>query len=279
MIRNKNSAFTLIELLVVIAIIAILAAILFPVFAQAKAAAKHAKSISNNKQMATTMTLYITDVDDVYPRRTTVNWNGWTTGECNGTFGCESWDKLILPYLKNVDVMASDIDRSPYKPFWNGNMRGQIKRSFDVTKYMFPTHGGMGWMPNGSFAIPPVNGSQVGAPASTIMFLEKRNWAQTCGDWWQFSAYWECWNWGTGASNTNSNTPTDYYAGVDYSNSNKAAFAFADGHVETRPRGWLFPFHERRNGAGDPMNSNLAASCTDANEWDASGNSRCQMPQ
>ncbi|MER3495961.1 MAG: hypothetical protein C4320_03630 [Armatimonadota bacterium] len=47
----KSRGFTLIELLVVIAIIAILAAILFPVFAQAKAAAKHAKTVSNQKQI------------------------------------------------------------------------------------------------------------------------------------------------------------------------------------------------------------------------------------
>jgi prepilin-type N-terminal cleavage/methylation domain-containing protein len=276
--NRKAKAFTLIELLVVIAIIAILAAILFPVFAQAKAAAKHAKTISNQKQLGTTMALYLGDVDDMYPRRTTVNWNGWATGECNVNFGCESWDKLIFPYMKSIDVFTSDIDRSPYKPWLYGNMTGKVKRSYDVTKYMFPTHGGMGWMPNGSFAIPPVNGTAVPAPASTIMMTEKRNWSQTCGDWWTYSAYWECWNWGTGTSNTNSNTPGDYYAGIDYSNANKAAFTFADGHTETRPRGWLFRGHERRNGAGDAMNSNPAASCTDANEWDGSGNSKCAFP-
>jgi len=48
----KARAFTLIELLVVIAIIAILAAILFPVFAQAKAAAKKSSDLSNHKQLA-----------------------------------------------------------------------------------------------------------------------------------------------------------------------------------------------------------------------------------
>jgi len=64
---NLKRAFTLIELLVVIAIIAILAAILFPVFAQAKVAAKKASSISNLKQVATSMMIYTTDYDDAFP--------------------------------------------------------------------------------------------------------------------------------------------------------------------------------------------------------------------
>ena len=59
-------AFTLIELLVVIAIIAILAAILFPVFAQAKLAAKKTQDLSNMKQMGTATQLYLADSDDVY---------------------------------------------------------------------------------------------------------------------------------------------------------------------------------------------------------------------
>ena len=60
-------AFTLIELLVVIAIIAILAAILFPVFAQAKAAANNAKTISNLRQLGTAFQLYTNDYDDALP--------------------------------------------------------------------------------------------------------------------------------------------------------------------------------------------------------------------
>jgi prepilin-type N-terminal cleavage/methylation domain-containing protein len=60
-------AFTLIELLVVIAIIAILAAILFPVFAQAKEAAKKTATISNYKQTGTATQIYLGDADDTYP--------------------------------------------------------------------------------------------------------------------------------------------------------------------------------------------------------------------
>jgi prepilin-type N-terminal cleavage/methylation domain-containing protein len=58
---NRQKAFTLIELLVVIAIIAILAAILFPVFAQAKAAAKKTNDLSNQKQLGLGMLMYAGD--------------------------------------------------------------------------------------------------------------------------------------------------------------------------------------------------------------------------
>ncbi len=66
MVRN-NKAFTLIELLVVIAIIAILAAILFPVFAQAKLSAKKAASLSNLKQIGLAEIMYTNDFDDLLP--------------------------------------------------------------------------------------------------------------------------------------------------------------------------------------------------------------------
>lgn len=65
----KRHGFTLIELLVVIAIIAILAAILFPVFAQAKEAAKKAACTSNLKQLGISLELYIADYDDRLPDR------------------------------------------------------------------------------------------------------------------------------------------------------------------------------------------------------------------
>ena len=65
--RIQKRAFTLIELLVVIAIIAILAAILFPVFAQAKVAAKKTVSLSNMKQLGTATNIYLSDSDDVFP--------------------------------------------------------------------------------------------------------------------------------------------------------------------------------------------------------------------
>ena len=64
---NRRTAFTLIELLVVIAIISILAAIIFPVFARAKSAAKQTACISNLRQIGAAITEYMADSDDVFP--------------------------------------------------------------------------------------------------------------------------------------------------------------------------------------------------------------------
>jgi len=64
---KKQNGFTLIELLVVIAIIAILAAILFPVFAQAREKARQATCINNEKQIGLALQMYATDYDDVLP--------------------------------------------------------------------------------------------------------------------------------------------------------------------------------------------------------------------
>ncbi len=93
----RSRAFTLIELLVVIAIIAILAAILFPVFAQAKLAAKKTVDLSNQKQIGTALMLYSGDSDDYYPRAVykRADWNlgGWTTPF--------TWREALLPYAKN----------------------------------------------------------------------------------------------------------------------------------------------------------------------------------
>ena len=83
----KKSAFTLIELLVVIAIIAILAAILFPVFAQAKVAAKKTADLSNVKQLALGATMYTADNDDTY---------GLQSGrDCSGVYDFNS--RILVP--------------------------------------------------------------------------------------------------------------------------------------------------------------------------------------
>jgi prepilin-type N-terminal cleavage/methylation domain-containing protein/prepilin-type processing-associated H-X9-DG protein len=87
-------AFTLIELLVVIAIIAILAAILFPVFAQAKLAAKQTASLSNVKQTQTSEMIYMGDNDD-----STVPWLWYNMNGATATYY-----EALYPYGKNVEI-------------------------------------------------------------------------------------------------------------------------------------------------------------------------------
>lgn len=97
-------AFTLIELLVVIAIIAILAAILFPVFAQAKAAAKATQSLSNTKQIGTAQQIYLADYDDTYPLRRFCLQTAPRT--------IYSWKQAMHPYMKNRDLWTDPVNPS-----------------------------------------------------------------------------------------------------------------------------------------------------------------------
>lgn len=74
----RRKAFTLIELLVVIAIIAILAAILFPVFAQARESARAISCLSNMKQIGLSVRMYAQDYDERFPNGTYTDWAGGT---------------------------------------------------------------------------------------------------------------------------------------------------------------------------------------------------------
>jgi len=100
---NTNKAFTLIELLVVIAIIAILAAILFPVFAQAKASAKKIVDMSNQKQIITAITMYAGDNDDCTCRTHHDLESGETIADLY------TWFQPLYPYIKNRDIFHDPV--------------------------------------------------------------------------------------------------------------------------------------------------------------------------
>jgi len=120
--RNGKQAFTLIELLVVIAIIAILAAILFPVFAQAREKARQTSCISNCKQEALATMMYSEDYDELYPTQSGYYpgigwmWNYWMdvpyNSACGGGVCGSAWaggmgggfQNVIQPYTKNYQV-------------------------------------------------------------------------------------------------------------------------------------------------------------------------------
>jgi prepilin-type N-terminal cleavage/methylation domain-containing protein len=94
---DARRAFTLIELLVVIAIIAILAAILFPVFAQAREAARKITCISNTREIGLALQMYAADYDD-----TVVPNNNQVTGSASSTW--RSWPDFLQPYIKNDQI-------------------------------------------------------------------------------------------------------------------------------------------------------------------------------
>ena len=106
-----KKAFTLIELLVVIAIIAILAAILFPVFAKAKEAAKKTSDLSNVKQIGVGLQIYISDYDDTYPQAYYYR-NDSGSGMVNGSCGYVHWTGATRPYVKNNQIFVSPGDSS-----------------------------------------------------------------------------------------------------------------------------------------------------------------------
>src|SRR2546425_3411507 len=104
MLKTRRPGFTLIELLVVIAIIAILAAILFPVFAQAREKARMTTCISNMRQIGTGLTMYAQDYDESFP---------FIRFHLGGPTEYV-WKQAIQPYVKNKDVY-----RCPSNPFAN----------------------------------------------------------------------------------------------------------------------------------------------------------------
>nr|WP_309693552.1 prepilin-type N-terminal cleavage/methylation domain-containing protein [Armatimonas sp.] len=113
----KRRAFTLIELLVVIAIIAILAAILFPVFAQARAKARQTVCMSNMKQIGTASLMYVQDYDEVFYDNYFLGRNPitgasmliyWTVGRSSTN---QNVPYLLEPYLKNKGVLACPSER------------------------------------------------------------------------------------------------------------------------------------------------------------------------
>jgi len=96
----RRSAFTLIELLVVIAIISVLAAILFPVFSQAKGAAKQTACLNNIKQLSLGVTLYSNDNDDFYPM------GGWQSPPGDPSPALSRWYIDVAPYINNNQIRA-----------------------------------------------------------------------------------------------------------------------------------------------------------------------------
>ena len=111
MSRIAKRGFTLIELLVVIAIIAILAAILFPVFAQARASARGISCVSNVKQYALGVLMYAQDYDETIPR---IDNNGrpycgrqpdWGDAGSNPNETNTMFTGVILPYVKNTQIL------------------------------------------------------------------------------------------------------------------------------------------------------------------------------
>ena len=120
--RGARRAFTLIELLVVIAIIAILASILFPVFARARSKARQTACLSNMKQLATAIRMYMEDADEFMPLWSLV---GDTIATGNPGGHPYTWDEQVLPYYRSKNILCC-----PENPF------GRQYRSYALPRYV-----------------------------------------------------------------------------------------------------------------------------------------------
>lgn len=105
--QTNQKGFTLIELLVVIAIIAILAAVLFPVFAQARAKGRAAVCLSNQKEIGLAFMMYVQDNDETFPKGDPLVGGNWvgnpnvTAPDARVYDGFVTWPLLVYPYIKN----------------------------------------------------------------------------------------------------------------------------------------------------------------------------------
>jgi len=176
--RTLRSAFTLIELLVVIAIIAILAAILFPVFASAKEAAKKTACMSNFKQVGVGIMLYNNDQNDCMPHvnQGGIGLPGWGYGPPDMI-----WVQLIQPYVKNWQVyrcpndpyatdsgLTIDPFGNPVSPSDPAKYYYWAERSDIGLNYMFLSPWIYRYLSDGYVGSEPINLSRIQNPAATI---------------------------------------------------------------------------------------------------------------
>jgi len=223
----KTKGFTLIELLVVIAIIAILAAILFPVFAQARESARLTACTSNAKQIATAMLMYADDYDETLPPRRDESapacqariwlpsgqYDTWTVFQRN-------WKHLVNPYIRNTDIF-----RCPTNPAarvadeqasCENTAEPRFMRGYFYYHAFFRAGGAPGsseWWAGRGYGL-----RNIEYPAQSILVGENKDVYPDYGPWMSFDA-----NWGAIGANW----------GAKHRGSDRhSTIIFADGHAK-----------------------------------------------
>lgn len=254
--NSRKSGFTLIELLVVIAIIAILAAILFPVFAKAREAARGSSSQSNMKQLALGCIMYQSDYDQCYPMTQAwprrgggghVCWNG-----CDGGVEWTSWGYDIAPYLKNAQIFSDPLAGNSQPDDWSSTINTDYGYNYTT---MSPSVDAWPSPPTTTMVFAGTNEAQIRMAATTVMIAGRASTREYGHRWYgagtlvtsgtaeapdcDHIAPWCFQSWGTP-----SDQGGNYYqflptlesgkitAGVSLRKGENANLAFVDGHVK-----------------------------------------------
>ncbi len=268
--NSRKQGFTLIELLVVIAIIAILAAILFPVFAQAREKARQTACLSNMKQQAMGVMMYSQDFDEMYPLGSYL---------LTGMVTAVTWQDLVEPYIKvgagadlrpdapasrkdvafwicpslsntSIPMVAGDPMPGPFAPAFYSRSLSYINNS-NLMPTMHRLAPSVGWFP-----APPGGQPSVQAPAQVVLITEGMAYiGNTGGD-----------DWTSGCNGQESGYPqlgggrilgrADNYCGGRYRHSGGGVYALADGHAKwfkSPPNSW-----RQRSEAGVAWKKSLA---------------------
>jgi prepilin-type N-terminal cleavage/methylation domain-containing protein/prepilin-type processing-associated H-X9-DG protein len=205
--KSKENGFTLIELLVVIAIISILAAILFPVFAQAREKARQTTCQSNLKQLGLAFVMYAEDNDSFMPlpNEKPAGWaflaainGGYDSQKASTTQGqVPLFNPTLDPYLKNVSMGATSVWNCPdnanasyHNAYWGPNDPYAYPRSYAMNQQLInpgtasdgtvvsdpdalsPLTGTTGGYTTMQKITSPVGDNRIAAPSQTVLLFE-----------------------------------------------------------------------------------------------------------
>jgi prepilin-type N-terminal cleavage/methylation domain-containing protein/prepilin-type processing-associated H-X9-DG protein len=275
--NRRSGGFTLIELLVVIAIIAILAAILFPVFAQAKAAAKKTAGLAQMKQIGTALMMYSNDYDDGYPTWSDY-WalytevgapyagNAAAVKARMGGSGEEDlnlyWDAKLLPYVKSDNPPKKSyggVWKSPGSEYSSTNVRS-IGMAQCFTYACAPTDARQYIWRNGGDIVNPAGTPFAGDSGYTGMLTQPHlfhGWVD---------------RYAPAATGAGTFSDGKFHRERPVRFDGMANYVFTDGHAKSMKRESMYPWPNRTSGARPTSASadGARARCTTAKVWSVS---------